>query len=150
MSLLLDLIETPTFANIRRVLLNPTLFRSLTPLGTSFEKLNECFDILDRIVPPQQLPDLLNLAKAYKLRLEDKTQTELMDRREKFEVGSIASTHETLSKFSEVVRDQLNECQSASAASEAAVSSEVSATGPVDSCADDPKSAATIVGTKAA
>lgn len=119
MSLLLDLIETPTFANIRRVLLNPTLFRSLTPPGTSFEKLNECFDVLDHIVPPQHLPDLLNLAKAYKLRLEDKTQTELMDRREKFEVGSIASTHETLSKFSEVVRGQLDECQSASAACEA-------------------------------
>lgn len=119
MSLMLDLIESPTFANVRRALLNPTLFRSLTPPGTSFEKLNACFDVLDRIVPPQQLPDLLNLTKAYQMRLEDKAQSEMMDRREKFEVASIAGTHQTLVRFSEVVSNQLDECQSASVACEA-------------------------------
>lgn len=81
---LCDVIESPTFINLRKVLLYPTLTENLLKKPLDFLKLNELLDALSQRKPPQDLQQLLDYVKAIEV-------SEKADRREAYQVKLIQS-----------------------------------------------------------
>lgn len=59
---LLDVLDSPTFASLRRALLHPALAERLTGGRTPFHELNTLLDALSQLKPPQDLSRTLEFA----------------------------------------------------------------------------------------
>ena len=92
---LCEVIESPTFNNLRKVLLYPTLVQNLLKNPLDFLKLNELLDALSQRKPPQDLPQLVD----YALKIEAPQNG---DKREAYQVKQVKSLAPVLS---EIVRN---------------------------------------------
>ena len=95
---LLDVLDTPTFAALRRALLHPPLAERLTGGATPFHELNTLLDALSQLKPPQELSRTLDFA----LHLPEPPAS---DRRGRFQWKQVEKLRPTLQAILQTVAE---------------------------------------------
>lgn len=86
---MLDILDTPTFATLRRALMHPPLAKRLTKGRVTFHALNTILDALSQLRPPQELAQTLS----YALNLAKPPES---DRRARFQWEQVVALREPL------------------------------------------------------